>query len=167
MKIYTLFIVIFLAFFANGCTPNPPAVVNQNAENQGVLPSTEINQPAPVRGPADTLKALSEASNKKDVAAIKKYLSMGTLALLETGAREQNKTVDEALREDDGGPFQTLPEMGAAKIEDDKASLKVRNVDTGEFENLPFVKENGEWKVAIDVYLNNLDTAAEDEHPEH
>ena len=92
---------------------------------------------------------------------------MGTLALLETGAREQNKTVDEALREDDGGPFQTLPEMGAAKIEDVKASLEVRNVDTGEFENLPFVKENGEWKVAIDVYLNNLDTAAEDEHPEH
>ncbi len=166
MKIYKLFIVIFLAFFAGGCTPNPPAV-NQNAENPGILPSAEINQPAPVRGPADTLKALSEASNKKDVAAIKKYLSMGTLALLETGAREQNKTVDEALREDDGGPFQTLPEMGAAKIEDDKASLEVRNVDTGEFENLPFVKENGEWKVAIDVYLNNLDTAAEDEHPEH
>nr|MBA2335647.1 hypothetical protein [Blastocatellia bacterium] len=88
----------------------------------------------------------------------------GTLALLETGAREQNKTVDDALREDDGGPFLTLPQIGAENIEGDKATLEVRNVDTGEFEKLPFVKEDGEWKVAIDVYLNNLD-AADDEHP--
>ena len=165
MKIYRLFIGIFLALTTGGCPSSPPGVNQNNAANQSVQLPAKPNPPAAVLGPADTLRALSEASNKKDVTAIKKYLSKDTLALLETGAREQNKTVDEALSEDDGGPFQTLPELGAENIEGDRATLEVRNVDTGEFEQLPFVKENGEWKVAIDVYLKNLD-AAEDEPSE-
>lgn len=161
MKIYAL--VIFLALTA-GCSSDPPSNDQpSNIANQSVQAPAEI-KPAAL-GPADTLKALNQASNKKDVAAILRYVSKGTLALLEKGAKEQNKTVDEALKEEGGGPFLTLPELGAEEIDGDKATLEVRNVDTGEFELLPFVKENGEWKVAIDTYLINRDTDVEEEQP--
>ena len=38
--------------------------------------------------PTDTLKAYYDAANKKDVASAKKYLSSGTLKLMEEGAKK-------------------------------------------------------------------------------
>lgn len=57
----------------------------------------------------------------------------------------------------DGGPFRILPEMREEKIEGDKATVEVQNMlDKREYEKIPFVKENGEWKVALDVYMEDL-----------
>jgi hypothetical protein len=108
------------------------------------------------RTPTETLKALNEASKKKDPAAIKKLLSKGTLVLLDNAALSANTSSDELLKKDDGAPFQDLPEIRGEKIEGDTATVTVKNEVTSEDENIPFVKEDGEWKVALDKYLEEL-----------
>lgn len=108
------------------------------------------------RTPTETLKALNEASKKKDPAAIKKLLSKGTLVLLDNAAKSANTTSDELLKKEDGAPFQELPEIRGEKIEGDTATVTVKNDVTSEDENIPLVKEDGEWKVALDKYLDEL-----------
>ncbi|MET0752033.1 MAG: nuclear transport factor 2 family protein [Pyrinomonadaceae bacterium] len=108
------------------------------------------------RTPTETLKALNEASKKKDPAAIKKLLSKGTLVLLDNAALSANTTSDELLKKEDGAPFQELPEIRGEKIEGDTATVTVKNDVTSEDENIPLVKEDGEWKVALDKYLDEL-----------
>lgn len=105
--------------------------------------------------PTETLRALNEASKKKDTEAIKSYLSKGTLDLLEQSARRQEKTVDELLKQENGAPFQELPEMKNEQITGETASVEVKNNVTGEFEKIPFVKENGVWKIALDVFMKD------------
>jgi len=108
------------------------------------------------RTPTETLKALNEASKKKDSAAIKKLLSKGTLVLLENAALAANTNSDELLKKEDGAPFQDLPEIRGEKIEGDTATVTVKNEVTSGDENIPLVKEDGEWKVALDKYLEDL-----------
>jgi uncharacterized lipoprotein len=108
------------------------------------------------RTPTDTLKALNDASKKKDTAAIKKLLSKGTNVLLENAALAANTSSDELLKKDDGAPFEDLPEIRGEKIEGETATVTVANQITSEDENIPLVKEDGEWKVALDKYLEDL-----------
>lgn len=108
------------------------------------------------RTPTETLKALNEASKKKDPAEIKKLLSKGTLVLLENAATAANTSSDELLKKEDGAPFRELPEIRGEKIEGDTATVTVKNDVTGGDENIPLVKEEGEWKVALDKYLEDL-----------
>ena len=163
MKFY-IAVLTFLTLFVLGCSSSSPGN-QQNNTGQTAQAPAETKPATPSLGPTDTLKALSDASKKKDVEAIKKHLSQGTLALLETGAQEQKKSVDQILKEKDGAPFPKLPELGAEQVEGETATLEVKNTESGKFEKLPFVKENGEWKVAIDVYLNNLDAEVAQEPP--
>ncbi|MGC2236859.1 MAG: nuclear transport factor 2 family protein [Pyrinomonadaceae bacterium] len=144
MRHYKIFTVALCALFFIGC--------NVNSGGSG---STEKNT-ASQRTPTETLKALNEASKKKDPAAIKKLLSKGTLVLLDNAALSANTTSDELLKKDDGAPFQELPEIRGEKIEGDTAIVMVKNDVTSENENIPLVKEDGEWKVALDKYLDEL-----------
>ncbi len=132
MKILTLFFVI-------------AAVVSAACHSSSV--SNSVNQnPSPM----ETMKALSEASKTRETAQIKKLISKGTLDLLEDSAQRQQTTVDELLQEDGGAPFQELPEMRHEKITGETATVEIHNTETGEWQPLPFVKENGAWKVALD-----------------
>ncbi len=49
-----------------------------------------------------------------------------------------------------------LPETRNEKITGDTATLEVKNDKTGKWDTLPFVKENGEWKIALDKFLENM-----------
>lgn len=159
-------IVAFMAAAAlfAACSSGP------SANNQNSAATSNAAKPAPVEsaavpsaGPAATLRALSEASNKNDVAAVKSYLSKGTLARIEEGAKAQNKTIDQLLAEEESTIFPVVPELGAEEISGDTATLEVKNAETNEFEKLPFVLEDGRWKVAIDKFLEEFDPAAAEE----
>jgi hypothetical protein len=108
------------------------------------------------KSPTETLRVLSEASKKKDTAAIKSYLSKGTLNMLEQSAARQQKSVDELLKQENGAPFQNLPEIKNEQITGETAVVEVKNDVTGEFEKIPFVKEDGVWKVALDVFMKDV-----------
>ena len=60
--------------------------------------------------PTATFKAFFEAQQKKDVAGMKKNLSKTSLAIMEKSAKEQNKSIDDAIKE-----FKTAPQYGNKK----------------------------------------------------
>lgn len=144
MKIYKTFIVALFALFIVGCSSGG-ALLQQT------------------KSPTETLKALNEAAKKKDVEGIKRELSKGTLELLEQSAQRQKRTVDELLLEDQGAPFEELPEMRNEQIEGDTATVEVKNRLTDTYEKVPFVKENGEWKLALDKFMEDMMKRATEE----
>ncbi len=102
--------------------------------------------------PTATLKAFYEATQKKDAEGIKKTLSKGTLEMLEGFAKAQGKSLDESLKSGlaNDTAADKLPESRNEKIDGDKATLEVKNDKTGTWETVPFVKEDGMWKIAFD-----------------
>jgi hypothetical protein len=115
------------------------------------------------KSPTETIKALSEASKQKDPAAIKSYLSKGTLDMLDQSAKRREKSVDELLREENGAPMQNLTEVKNEQITGDTATVEVKNNVTGAFEKIPFVSENDVWKVALDKYMQDAIKRLNDE----
>src|SRR6476620_478875 len=100
--------------------------------------------------PTATFKAFFEASKKKDTAAMKKSLSKGTVEMFDKLAKEQNKSTDEMLKGiDKDSKDEKIPETRNEKITGDTATLEVKNDKTDKWDTLPFVKEDGEWKIAL------------------
>lgn len=138
MKIYQLmFIAVALVSFI-GCGGNNSggnvAVVTQNAIS-----------------PTDTLKNFIEASKKKDVETIKKSISKNSLLLAEKIAKGQKVTVDELFSRDNPMSPNELPEIRNEKIEGETASVEIKD-QTGEYDTIPFIKEDDAWKIAFDKY---------------
>jgi hypothetical protein len=107
--------------------------------------------------PTATFKHFFEASKKKDPAAIRKTLSKGSLEMFDKIAKEQNKTTDDMLKEvDKDGKSETMPETRNEKIDGDTATLEIKNQKTDKWDTLPFVKEDGEWKIAFDKFIENM-----------
>lgn len=109
--------------------------------------------------PTATFKAFFEAQKKKDVAAIKKTLSKASLDMMEKAAKEQNKTVDEALKEGLDSPAsksQNLPPSRNEKINGNNATLEIQDEDSKKWETMYFVKENGDWKIAPDKTIEEM-----------
>jgi PBP1b-binding outer membrane lipoprotein LpoB len=134
MKNYIVITILLFAIFISGCG--------------GMM--------QPARTPSDTLRALNEATKKKDVEAIKKLLSKGTLALIDKNAATQKTTSDELLTRDAGATFRELPEIRGEKIEGDTATVEVKPEEGTQNEKIPLVKEDGEWKVALDKYVEDI-----------
>lgn len=167
MKNYTIAILISSVIFTACGTPAPTttnsanavnSAQNQTAANTNSASTSTANSTAPsALSPTETMKALNEAAKKKDTAAIKKFVSKGTLALMEDRAKEQGTTLDELLKSDDGTPFDELPEMRNENIVGEKATLEVKDTSEDEWTTLPFVKEDGVWKIALDDYVEELE----------
>jgi hypothetical protein len=113
--------------------------------------------------PSETIIALHEASKKKDTAAIKKMLSKGTLVLFDNAARSKNTTADEMMKDDSAAPFNKLPEIRRETIVGETATVTVKSEITGNDDNIPFVKEDGEWKVAVDKYQEQTKQGLDEE----
>lgn len=108
------------------------------------------------KSPTETLKTFIEASKNKDVETIKKSLSKKSLELLEQTAKEQNTTADELLKKNNAAPLKEMPETRNEKIEGDTATVEVKDKTSGNYETIPFVKEDGDWKIALDVFMQNV-----------
>ncbi len=109
--------------------------------------------------PTATFKAFWEAQKKKDVAAMKKTLSKSSMAMLEKGAKQQNKTVDQAITEGFNAPGAKLdktPESRNEKITGNDATLEVQDETTQKWETMYFVKEDNDWKIALDKTVEEL-----------
>src|SRR5256885_4775804 len=106
--------------------------------------------------PTDALKAYIDAASKKDVAGMKSHLSQGTLKLMEEGAKAANKNMDDMLKEESG---QMPPETANIKYSNEKVTGDSATVDMtaqGQTATMPLVKENGEWKLALDKFIEDM-----------
>ena len=96
--------------------------------------------------PSAAMHAYHDAAKKRDGAALKALVSAGTVKALEN----PGVPVERALLAMTEGVPDTRPEIRNEKIDGNRATLEVRNVQTSEWEKVIFVKENGAWKIALD-----------------
>ena len=109
--------------------------------------------------PTATFKAFFDAQKKKDAPAMKKTLSQSSLKMIETAAKAHGKSVDDALKEgfdSPGGKSDKMPETRNEKIDGDNATLEVQDEDSKKWSKVYFVKEEKEWKIALDKTIEEL-----------
>lgn len=101
--------------------------------------------------PADVYRALFTAVHGSDTEAIEHLLSQATIDYASEQARTEQKTLAQVIA--NGLTFTTsareMPELGEERLGESTAILKVRNYALDRWEELPFVKENGRWKLGI------------------
>lgn len=106
--------------------------------------------------PLETFKTYTKAIKAKDTATMKLLLSDATLKMHEQEAKAQNVPLDDIIkRETLFGETQTTVEYRNEKIDGDKATLQVKNL-YGSWETVPFVREDGEWKIDKQGYANQM-----------
>lgn len=106
--------------------------------------------------PLETYKTYTKAIKKKDTAAMKLLLSEATIKMNEQEAKAQNVSIDEIVkRETLFIESQKSVEYRDEKIEGDKATLEVKN-SFGSWETVPFVREEGVWKIDKLGYANQM-----------
>ena len=139
IHIITALALALIVVFTGAC--------NKNSNTAGGSSSSSLS-------PTDTLKAYYDAANKKDVAGIKKYLSKGTINMMELGAKNMGKNLDDALKDSAATAPQTTPKFGNEKITGDTATVDISA--EGQTIAMPLVKESGEWKIAMDKLIETM-----------
>lgn len=97
--------------------------------------------------PIDTFKAYTAAIKKKDLTTMKLLLSESSRKMHEQEAKARGVTLDDVIKTQTlFKEEQTSVKLRNEKIDGDKATLEVQN-SYGDWETLPFVKEEGIWKI--------------------
>ena len=106
--------------------------------------------------PIQTFKTYVKAFKQKDITTMKLLLSNDTIKMHEQEAKAEGVTLDDIVkRETLLGEGQTTVEYRNEKIEGDKATIEYKN-QYGTWETIPFVRENGEWKIDKKSYLDQM-----------
>ena len=102
------------------------------------------------KSPTEAYKMLYAAVKTKKPENIKAMMSENSLGFAEFVAGQQKKTVEEVLANGfTATTFQeNLPPMRDERIKENFGALEVQNKEKV-WEDLPFVLENGSWKLAI------------------
>jgi hypothetical protein len=171
MKIYTLFIIALLFVFV-GCSTSTvekteetdqPKTENSEKKDSEETDKTEnkedskgvVESPKAGMSPTEVLKGFSKATQTKDAEKIKSFLSKGSLAEIEKSAKEQKVTVEELLTQ--GAEEDPVdPDMKNEKIDGETATVEVKNETLGYYDVMPFVKEDGVWKIALDKFMADM-----------
>ncbi|MBP7416509.1 MAG: hypothetical protein WBC19_04800 [Pyrinomonadaceae bacterium] len=118
----------------------------------------------PSATPVETFKTYIKAIRQKDTKAMKVLLSNATLKMHEQQAKAQGVTVDEIIkRESLIGESQKAVDYKDEKIDGDKATLQFKN-SSGTWETMPFIREDGVWKIDKQGYADQLMKDIEDQN---
>jgi hypothetical protein len=110
----------------------------------------------PPATPVETFKTYTKAAKNKDLATMKLLLSSATLKMHEQEAEAQHTTLDEIIQNQTlVGQNQKTVEYRDEKIDGDKATLRFKN-EYGVWETLPFVREDGVWKIDKQGYADQM-----------
>ncbi|MDQ3132162.1 MAG: DUF4878 domain-containing protein [Acidobacteriota bacterium] len=106
--------------------------------------------------PFETFVAYTKAIKQKDTTTMKDLLSAASMKMHEQEAKAQNANLDDIIkRETLFSESQTSVKYRNEKIEGDKATLEVQN-SFGAWETVPFVKEEGIWKIDKQGFANQM-----------
>ncbi len=158
-----LSVIMLLAFsfvFSAACSKKDANTNNATSKTGGTTNTTTTTGGSTTGGatagsPTAALRAYYDAAMRKDIATAKRYLSAGTMRMMEEGARKMGKTVDEAFQEGaQQTPTTAMPEFSNEKVNGDTASVDIKA--QGMTITMPMVKEDGEWKIAMDKMLQEM-----------
>jgi hypothetical protein len=114
--------------------------------------------------PLETLKTYSQAVKKKDAGEMKELLSKGSIKMAQDEAKAQNVSLDEIIKKETlFSEDQRTAEFRNQKIEGETASIEIKN-QYGTWDIVPFVKEDGKWKIAKERYADELLKQAEEDN---
>jgi hypothetical protein len=131
MRIWSRIVVFSLAAIAFGC---------------GSRPAT----------PVETFKTYTKAVKQKDYTTMKLLLSDATMKMHEQEAKARGVPVDDILKNETLlGDTQRTVEYRDEKIDGDRATLKFKN-QYSTWEMLPFVREDGVWKIDKQGYADQM-----------
>lgn len=138
-KSFLLAVIISAALAAIGC------------ENTGGSPDS----------PTGAYKGLYAAVKSKNPEEIKKWMSKSSLGFAEMAAKQQNSSIDKVL--ENGFTATTfaaqLPEIRDERIDGNMGAVEVWNGKDKRWEDLPFIKEETGWKLAIgDTFAGTFKT---------
>ena len=106
--------------------------------------------------PFETFVAYTKAIKEKDTTTMKLLLSQETIKMHEQEAKSQGVMLDDIVkRETLFTENQKQVKYRNEKIEGDRATLEVEN-SFGTWENVPFIKEEGVWKIDKKGYANQM-----------
>ena len=106
--------------------------------------------------PVETFQTYVKALKKKDLTTVKLLLSKDTIKMHEQEAKSEGVNLDDIVKRDTLlGDGQTTVEYRNEKIDGDKATLEFKN-SYGIWETLPFVREDGEWKIDKKGYADQM-----------
>jgi len=112
--------------------------------------------------PHQTFETYVRAMKAKDYSAMKVLLSSSTLKMHEQEAKSMNVNVDDVIkRQSLVAPDQKTVEYRNEKIDGDKATLQYKN-SYGQWDTLPFVREDGVWKLDKKGYAAQIENEFEE-----
>lgn len=149
-KYFALLVLLLLAGSFMACGDEPANVASSNN-------SPEVLE-NPNDTPTDAYKRLFAAVKNKDTAAIKQEFSQNSVAAAEAQAARMNIPVEEVYK---NGFTRTtfadrLPETRDERVNGKMGALEVWNAGEKMWEDLPFIREQSGWKLAVgDVFAGN------------
>jgi hypothetical protein len=120
---------------------------------------TKINNPGGTGedSPTGAYKRLYAAVKAKDTEAIKAVMSKKSIEFGKMAGAQQNKPVEKVL--ENGFTATTfadsLPQIRDERVDGDMGAVEVHNDKDNKWEDLPFVREDGQWKLAIGEMFAN------------
>lgn len=140
MKLLQIIFIFILAFTLLACSGSPKATT-----------------------PLEALKLYSVARKKKDVPAMKTFLSKGSIKMAEDDAKAQNRPLDEVILNDTLFPENvSTVEYKNESTTDENATIEVKN-QFGMWDRVPFIKEEGNWKIAKEKFADEMQKQVEDQ----
>jgi hypothetical protein len=163
--IFTL-LVMTIALIGAACpsstatnTTNPTNSTNAvTTANKSTNPMPEVKPPSmtdvPVgnaQTPSEAYRMLFAAVKSQDSAKIKSMLSKGSIGLGEMASGQQKKPLEEVIK---NGFSETtfadaMPQIRDERVKGDFGAVEVWNESRKQWDDIPFVKEDGSWKLAI------------------
>ena len=110
--------------------------------------------------PIKTIAGFINACKNRDIDTVGKSVSKASFNLVEERAKTKNKTVAEVLS---GCKLDQLPGSFNEKIYSDTATVDVQNRITSQYDKISFVKEGGLWKIAADLFDNDLQRTGDED----
>jgi hypothetical protein len=159
-----IILTVLTATFAVGnfACQNSSAVVNNanstTKTNTSTNPMPEVKPPTmtdvPVgnaQTPTEAYRMLFAAVKSQDTAKIKSMLSKGSMGLAEMASGQQKKPVEEVIK---NGFTETTftddyPQMRDERVKGDFGAVEVFNTSRKQWDDIPFIKEDGSWKAAF------------------
>jgi hypothetical protein len=126
----------------NGNT-NSSTTSNTAADKPAAKSSAEYSSPTAA------FRAFYDAAKSGNTDGIKRSMSAKTLDMMQKGAAKENKSLDDAFKEMVKDAPSAIPATRNEKINGEKATLEVKDDKMDKWDTVPFVRENGDWKIAI------------------
>jgi hypothetical protein len=154
-KIISFFSLLILAFAAVSCQTQQAG--NGNAQQQQQQQSKPTVK---AESPTAAYRMLYAAVKAKDSDTIKGLMSKGSLGLAGMSAGQQKKPLEQILENGLVAPTlaTSITEIRDERIKENFGRIEVYNEKEQRWEDLPFILEDGSWKLAVgDLFAGTFD----------